>query len=133
MCGEDLQRTAPAVWDKGAWWIGFSKAQGVVAVVGCAPALLDTPNNRTTAADPHLPPYFPLQCPQAVWYFCCARILHEGRPAWDSMQPAPDMGPAMYVPVVYVLWMNILSVTLLSGELSWRRKGLGLLQWDLKW
>uniref|UniRef100_A0A7S0RJJ5 Transmembrane protein 45B n=1 Tax=Chlamydomonas leiostraca TaxID=1034604 RepID=A0A7S0RJJ5_9CHLO len=57
---------------------------------------------------------------QAIWYFACARILYEGRPAWDTMKPLPDMGPAMYVPVVFVMWMNILSFGMLALYLGMR-------------
>lgn len=35
---------------------------------------------------------------QAVWYFACARLLHEQRVAWDSYQPVPDMAPGMFAP-----------------------------------
>lgn len=37
-------------------------------------------------------------CPQSIWYFGAARILYEGRPAWNSNEPLPDMSPAMFVP-----------------------------------
>lgn len=57
---------------------------------------------------------------QAIWYFACARVLYESRPNWDTMKPVPDMGPAMYLPVVYVMWMNFLSLAMLGLYLGMR-------------
>jgi hypothetical protein len=53
--------------------------------------------------------------PQGIWYCTAARVLYEGRPAWDSNHPEPDMAPEMYIPVVFVMWMNITALALLTG------------------
>lgn len=47
---------------------------------------------------------------QAVWFFSTAHILYEGRIAWDSRHPLPDMAPAAFVPVPFVFLMNCMSL-----------------------
>eukprot|EP00200_Dunaliella_tertiolecta_P004878 CAMPEP_0202343338 /NCGR_PEP_ID=MMETSP1126-20121109/3501_1 /ASSEMBLY_ACC=CAM_ASM_000457 /TAXON_ID=3047 /ORGANISM="Dunaliella tertiolecta, Strain CCMP1320" /LENGTH=330 /DNA_ID=CAMNT_0048934391 /DNA_START=154 /DNA_END=1146 /DNA_ORIENTATION=+ len=48
---------------------------------------------------------------QAIWYFACARFLYEDRLAWSTIPP--DMAPGMFVPVVFVGWMNTTGLGLL--------------------
>jgi len=50
---------------------------------------------------------------QAIWYFGCARVMYEHRTAWDELMPVRDMAPGMFVPVVFVMWMNVVSLLLL--------------------
>jgi hypothetical protein len=54
--------------------------------------------------------------PQAASYLIGARVLYEGRPAWDTLKPVPDMAPAAFMPVVFVMWMNLLSLGMLLGR-----------------
>ena len=44
-----------------------------------------------------------------------ARLLYEGRPAWNSTEPVPDMSPSMFVSVPYVFWMNFTSLVMFLG------------------
>jgi hypothetical protein len=53
---------------------------------------------------------------QAIWYFGAARLLFEGRTAWNTTEPMPDMSPAMFVPVPFVFWMNFTSLTMFLGK-----------------
>lgn len=57
----------------------------------------------------------------AIWFFGIARILYEGRPAWSTTEPLPDMSPAMFVPVPFVFWMNFTSVFMIVAYLVMRR------------
>jgi len=57
---------------------------------------------------------------QAIWYFGAARLLFEGRTAWNTTEPMPDMSPAMFVPVPFVFWMNFTSLTMFLGYLGMR-------------
>lgn len=63
---------------------------------------------------------------QAIWYFGAAHILHEGRVAWDTRHPLPDMAPAAFVPVPFVFLMNVCSLCMFLGTCWFRVWALGL-------
>lgn len=63
---------------------------------------------------------------QAIWYFGAAHILHEGRVAWDTRHPLPDMAPAAFVPVPFVFLMNVCSLCMFLGTCCLKGWAVGL-------
>ncbi|MEW5300266.1 MAG: hypothetical protein WDW36_003207 [Sanguina aurantia] len=69
-----------------------------------------------TAGEALFPSAFLLSCGRAlalamqgVSYLLVSRVLFEGRAAWQSEDPA-DMAPSMFVPVLFIMWLQLTSL-----------------------